>query len=183
MYIMSDCMWTDDCMWMKMSNRYNNSMFGMWGTHHLLCFDSIIVCWSKMCSFLSVICSLLLWLDIFKVFLTLFGESELDEGHEGVRGNRNNARQQAAHMKEKDREMGCKLDWWSISRVWLLETQHQAYLPVLTLWITAYIYILYLQCHHRVRVSVSVSMWIWGHCVCLLKCNVLCSRTWFPLNY
>lgn len=162
---------------MKMSNWYENSMFGMWGTHHLLCFDSIIVCWSKVCSLLSVICNFLLWLDKFKVFLTLFGESELDEGHEGERGNRNGAQQQAAHMKEKDRETGYKLDWCSISRVWLLETQHQAYLPVLTLWITAYINILYWQCHHRLQcecVNVSLrSSCLFNEMQCALQQNLV----------
>lgn len=35
-----------------------------------------------------------------KGFLTLFGESELKESHGTKRGNRNETRQQAAHIEE-----------------------------------------------------------------------------------
>lgn len=50
----------------------------------------------------------------------------------GRREDRNSTRQQAAHMKEKHRETGRKLDWWSTSRVrlWNPGTRH-TYLPYL----------------------------------------------------
>lgn len=94
---------------------------------------TLIVLWTddlKCAINLSEICHLWLWYR-FKVFLTLFGETGLNDGHGWRRGKRKSAGHQAAHMKEKHREAGCKLDSGSVYRVWLLETQHLAYLPYL----------------------------------------------------
>lgn len=99
--------------------------------------------------YLSVICNLL-WYRL-KVFLTLFGESELEESHGAKGGSRNNTRQQAAHMKEKHRQTGWKLDWWLTYRVWLWNpsTRHTYHTYLMDHNICKYL--LFRKCHDTVQ--------------------------------
>lgn len=161
---------------LKMSHCWQNLMFTVWG--HTICFVLILLLLDdlKCVLHVSVICNLL-W-NRLKVFLTLFGDSELKEPRRAERKQEQHQVTSSTH-KKKNREMGWKLAWRSTYRVWLWNpsTRHTYRTYLMDQNICKYLLFFIVMS----QFSVSVSMWIWGHHVCyLLNYKMLCKQNLVP---